>query len=71
MSVRVLESRDGKMAALYCSTTDWAFGPVFQSDEAAEDARAFLKFLGCDPRTLSEKELETCYSDWRQATDGD
>lgn len=56
MSVRVT-STDGK-AALYDSTSDVAFGPVFDTDD---DARAFLEHLEeigeRDPRVIPAAEL--------------
>lgn len=36
MSVRVLYDSDEKIAALYCSTTDHAFGPIFNDDPKSE-----------------------------------
>jgi hypothetical protein len=37
------------MAALYCSTTSWSFGPLFHDDEFGHDGReraeAFLEWL--------------------------
>jgi hypothetical protein len=66
MGVRILA--DDRMAVLYCSTTDWAFGPVFQdggSFDAAERAESFLRFLGArDPRQFTDKALEDLYSQW-------
>jgi hypothetical protein len=69
MGVRILT--DGKQAALYCSTTDWAFGPVFyDSDDhdAFERAAAFCDWLrkstGKDPREFQDTHLEQKYSEW-------
>ena len=53
MGVRILESTEGE-AVLYCSTSDWAFGPVFPD---AEQAEAFLEFIDKDPRSMTDKEL--------------
>ena len=67
MGVRIIESRDGKMAAIYCSTVDVAFGPVFYSREhadAGERALAFLKWLHQDSRLLTDSELMEKYSEW-------
>jgi hypothetical protein len=58
----------GSSAVLYCSTTDWAFGPVFSGDDdhdASERAEAFCRWLRIDPRTLTDTELEAKYSAWR------
>ena len=56
-------------AVLFCSTTDWAFGPVFTSDDdhdATERAEAFCRWLGTrDPRSFTDAELEAKYADWR------
>jgi hypothetical protein len=57
----------GSMAALYCSTTDVAFGPVFSEDgdkDAGERAEAFLRFLQIDARKFTDEELQTKYSEW-------
>lgn len=67
MGCRILESREDG-AVLYCSTTMWAFGPIFESGEAAE---AFLKWLGFDPRSLSNKDLESNYTRWLEEKSND
>jgi hypothetical protein len=41
MAVNVLYDLKEDMAVLYCSTTDWAFGPVFYGNDADEKALAF------------------------------
>ena len=55
-------------AVLYCSTSDWAFGPVFYGDddhEAHERAEAFCRWLGeREPRRMADSELERAYSEW-------
>ncbi len=56
-----------KLAVMYCSTTDWAFGPVFYSDDehsAEERALMFLEYLPQDARQYSEYELERMYHEW-------
>lgn len=74
MGVRILSNvrRDyeqSRHAVLYCSTSDWAFGPAFYDDDdhdADERAEAFCRWLGTrDPRGLTDAELERAYSDWR------
>lgn len=60
MGVCILESKDGK-SCLFCSTSDWAFGPVMNS---AEEAEAFLQFLPGDPRTYKDADLESKYYDF-------
>jgi len=64
MGVRIIESRDGSMAAIYCSTSMWAFGPVFLGDDADADARAFLSWLPQDARKYTDNELERKYGEW-------
>ncbi len=48
MGCRVLYDSDQNQAALYCSTSDVAFGPVFsdwEQHDAQERAEAFLRWL--------------------------
>lgn len=69
MGVRILNDHYDSMAAMYCSTTDVAFGPVFNEDDghdASERIESFLRYLnGRDPRRMSETELLTAYAVWR------
>ncbi len=71
MSVCVLRGED--VAALYCNTSDWAFGPVFSGPDAADDAEEFLRWherhYG-DPRTEADSDLERHYGQWRAAHAG-
>jgi hypothetical protein len=65
MGVRILRAKSE--AVLYCSTSDWAFGPVFSDDDhhdADERAEAFCRWLNRDARTLEESELQSAYSRW-------
>ena len=62
MSVQILIGEDGQ-SCLYCSVTDWAFGPVFHDDESPEE---FLEWLKRDPRGLTDKELESKYVEWQK-----
>jgi len=65
MGVRILRAKSE--AVLYCSTTDWAFGPVFSDDDdhdADERAEAFTRWLVKDARTFSDSELQSAYSRW-------
>lgn len=61
MSIRIIESNSDtdSYAVLYCSTSMWAFGPVF---EDADQAREFLEFVPGNPRLLSDTTLEGYYS---------
>jgi len=72
MGCRILKGEEGR-AVLYCSTTDWAFGPVFWSYEQAERFLAWLRetpneektLMGLsksDPRSYEESALERLYS---------
>ncbi len=52
MGCLILSDRDSQQAALYCSTTEWAFGPIFGDDrehDASERAEAFLRWLTVTP----------------------
>ena len=64
MGVRIIESNRAmdNYAVLYCSTSMWAFGPVFH--EGYDEAQAFLDWLGVDPRGLSESELQEKYREF-------
>lgn len=63
MGVRILHGQCS--AVLYCSTTDWAFGPVFgdtDTHDAEERAEAFCDWLSPkDPRDMDDSELERLY----------
>lgn len=49
MGCHILHDRDANHAVLFCSTTDWCFGPVFgdgdDGHDAQERAEAFLRWL--------------------------
>lgn len=68
MGVRIMHNDEE--AIMYCSSTDWAFGPLFSDDgnhSAVERAESFLRWLGKgrDPRQYTDAELESKYTDWR------
>lgn len=73
MGVRILVDSDyysGGAAVLFCSTSDWAFGPVIMESESGDfDARQmaelFLKWLGEDPRHLDDNRLRNAYTRFR------
>ena len=76
MGCHILADHYRKQAVLYCSTTDWAFGPVFSEDEshdhdAEERAEAFLRWLATtDAWSAFEKEpLDTGRRDPRILTE--
>lgn len=53
MAVCILHDTRADMAAIYCSTSDFAFGPVFSSDHgksSEERAAAFLRWIDANPR---------------------
>lgn len=58
MGCRILigheQGDDRDKAVLFCSTSMWAFGPVFESEEQAE---RFLKWCPVDPRKYTKGEL--------------
>jgi hypothetical protein len=65
MSVRILTDEDSGNAVFYCSTSEWAFGPVMS--EGVEFAERFLKYLGKqDPRRFTDLELGAKYYDFRK-----
>lgn len=61
MGVRILEDNEVG-AVLYCSVTDWAFGPIFAD---RDEAQAFLDWLPSDPRSLSDGDLDDKFSEFR------
>ncbi len=72
MGVRILSDVEHNLAALYCSTTDTAFGPVFYGGDgldADERAERFLKWLPQDARRYLEAELAAHYADWLSIQD--
>ena len=66
MSVQILEG--DRNACLYCNTSDWAFGPLF---EDADQAERFLKWLpeAPDVRLYTDKQLEKLYYDFKKKED--
>jgi hypothetical protein len=64
MGCRILETKDGR-SVFYCSSSDWAFGPVMES---VSEAEAFAKWLHEDPRGMKDAVLESRYFEFRQLT---
>ena len=62
MSVSIIEGED--YLALYCSTTMFAFGPLFGSDVTVEEVQQFLEWLPQDARRYEDDELATLQSKW-------
>ncbi len=75
MSVRVLYDSEHDMAALYCSTSEVAFGPLFhdandRQHDADERAEAFLRWLQtCETWKDYAKVVERTTRDARMLTD--
>jgi hypothetical protein len=74
MGVRILHGQCS--AVLYCSTTDWAFGPVFgdtDTHDAEERAELFCEWLHenyhVDPRALEDSALESKYVEFCRLED--
>jgi hypothetical protein len=68
MGVRILYDSKHGLAALYCSTSDWAFGPVFSDDDeasASDQAEVFSDWLSKDARSYPDQELERKLAEWR------
>ena len=75
MGVGILYDAQADAAVMFCSTTDWAFGPVVGENrelnkDPYERVEAFIEWLGVDARTLSEADLSAKYSAW-QAQEAD
>lgn len=58
MGVRILQGDDYDGACLYCSVSMWAFGPIFENHDQAQE---FLDWLSTDPRSLNDSELRHRY----------
>ena len=58
------DTGDRGKATLFCSSTGWAFGPVFESRDQASE---FLAWLDVDPRSLEDRDLELRYTAYRAA----
>jgi hypothetical protein len=68
MGCRIMHDREQNIAALYCSTSDIAFGPLFtdgdNGQDAGERAEAFCRWLPVDPRGLDGPDLMMRHCDW-------
>jgi hypothetical protein len=87
MGVRILWDSEQDTAALFCSTTGGAFGPVFEGPAANVEAGEFLDWLrenpphwavaipaggdGTDPRDYRATELERIVRFWRETARGE
>jgi len=77
MGVRVINDSTEDLAALYCSTSMWAFGPVFHPDGHTDAGAAALCFLDwwdgegfMDPRTVEDIDVEKRQLLWLNAVVG-
>ncbi len=68
MSIEIIESRaHPTMCAMYCTTSDVAFGPVFTSHEEAERFIAYCWLqTGDDPRGVEGCVLERLVTEMRK-----
>lgn len=82
MAVSIIWDEGDQIAALYCTTSDTAFGPIFTGPTGDVDAEQFLEWLrenpphwavgvpivgdGCDARDYPADELERIVNHWRQ-----
>jgi hypothetical protein len=67
MSIQILHDAEDGLAILYCSNTDWAFGPVFYGTDklsASECASEFLRWLVKNPQDLATIVLAKKYQQW-------
>lgn len=66
MGLRTIRDEQNKTACFYCSTTEWAFGPVAHGFDAEEQLEKFSKFLKVDARRLSNGELEDKWVEFKR-----
>jgi hypothetical protein len=57
VAVEVLHDRERGNSVMVCTTTDWAFGPVFRAGEDAEDFLVWVREHG--PETAIALGLQT------------
>jgi len=75
MGCHILHDARRDAAVLYCSTSDWAFGPVFtdrDDHDADERAEAFVRWLATTEtwRTYEQEPFGTGPRDPRGLTEG-
>lgn len=56
MGLRFIEGKDA--VVMYDSTSGWAFGPVFDGDEALDKAEAFVEWFETGKATATARSLE-------------
>jgi len=68
MGVRIMIDSKRRVGALYCDTSDWAFGPVFNGGDPREEIESFLGYARKqdinDVRVLNDFELRELHSRW-------
>ena len=65
MGVRILANEDADMACFFDSSSNWAFGPLFESTIEAERFLKYLEREGVkDPRQLKDWTLEEHFHDF-------
>lgn len=80
MPVQILHNDKDEMAALYCDTSEVAFGPIIRDGSSYEDwpevwdvmacedvAKKFLEWLkenGVNPRMIDDNELVNLFSEF-------
>jgi hypothetical protein len=63
MSVRITSDED--KAALFDSVSGWAFGPVFDNSDEADDFLVFCESAELpDVRTMTENDLADAHEKW-------
>ena len=67
MAVGIMSDKYNERAVMYCTSTDWSFGPVHHGDfNASQELQMFINSLVRDPRELDEAVLEGRYHDFRK-----
>lgn len=62
MSVMILSNEGDDTACMYCTTSDWAFGPIFRN---AAEAQRFIDWLPSDARKYDQDDLEAKVGEFR------
>ena len=65
MAVKILVDRETGESCFYQSTSEWAFGPVMQSDDEAVSFLDWMDSNGIRPALIKENELERAYCDFK------
>ena len=76
MGLRLCHEPKANVVALYCSTSGFAFGHVFEGDYCEEEAEDFLEWCEAeygigregDPRSWTAAEMETRFAEWFKAS---